>query len=445
MREVPVEVAAQYAAEDVDITLRLHGLLRPKLASEEMAELYERVEAPLVYVLRDMEANGVGLDLEFLAQLSTELTDAQRDLQDAIYEAVGQPFNIDSPKQVGEVLFDTLKVPYKGAKTKTGQYKTDEFTMQDAAKLNPVAQQILDFRQLSKLRGTYVDALPKLVSRRDGRVHSSFNQAAVATGRLSSSNPNLQNIPMRTEVGRQIRKAFIPSSKDHVIVSADYSQIELRLIADIAGEEAMLAAFNSGQDIHRSTAALVYGVDYEAVTDDQRRKAKTVNFGIIYGAGANRMANELEIDRREAGDLIKKYFETYNQLQAYMDEQVKVARRQGYVTTLLGRRRYLRDINSANGNLRSYAERNAVNTPIQGTAADLMKLAMINVHRRMRREGMESLLTLQVHDELVFDAKRDEVEALRRLVKEEMEGAMPDLKVKLLVESGVGENWLEAH
>ena len=445
MREVDVAVAAQYAAEDTDITLRLYGLLRPKLASEEMAELYEKVEAPLVYVLRDMEYNGVALDTEFLAELSQELMQSQALLQDEIYESAGRPFNIDSPKQVGEILFDELKVPYKGSKTKSGQYKTDEFTMQDAAKLNPVAQKILDYRQLSKLRGTYVDALPKLLSPRDNRIHSSFNQAAVATGRLSSSNPNLQNIPMRTDVGRQIRKAFIPSSADHVIVSADYSQIELRLIADIAGEQQMLEAFNAGQDIHRSTAALVYGVDYEAVTDDQRRKAKTVNFGIIYGAGANRMANELEIDRKEAGDLIKRYFETYHQLQAYMDSQVKLARKQGYVTTLLGRRRYLRDINSANGNLRSYAERNAVNTPIQGTAADLMKLAMINVHSRMKREGMESLLTLQVHDELVFDAKRSEVEALRKLVKEEMEGAMPDLKVKLLVESGVGENWLEAH
>lgn len=445
MREVPIEVAAKYGAEDADITLRLHGLLRPKLASEEMATLYERVEAPLVYVLRDMEYNGVGIDTEFLANYSEELAEAQVKLQDHIYETSGQPFNIDSPKQVGEILFDVLKVPYKGSKTKTGHYKTDEFTMQDAAKLNPVARQILEYRQLSKLRGTYVDALPKLLSRRDGRIHSSFNQAAVATGRLSSSNPNLQNIPMRTEVGRQIRKAFIPTSADHVIMSADYSQIELRLIAELAGEGAMLEAFNSGQDIHRSTAALVYAVPYEEVTDDMRRKAKTVNFGIIYGAGANRMSQELEIDRKEAGELIKKYFETYHQLQAYMDEQVKVARKQGYVTTLLGRRRYLRDINSANGNLRSYAERNAVNTPIQGTAADLMKLAMINVHSRMKKEGMKSLLTLQVHDELVFDTLRDEVDALRQLVKEEMEGAMPDLKVKLLVESGVGENWLEAH
>ncbi len=445
MRDVEVAVAAQYAAEDTDITLRLFDLLRPKLKSEEMDELYEKVEAPLVYVLRDMEYNGVALDVEFLEEYSKELMQSQALLQDDIYAAAGQPFNIDSPKQVGEMLFDTLNVPYKGSKTKSGQYKTDEFTMQSVAKEHPVAQQILDYRQLSKLRGTYVDALPKLLSPRDNRIHSSFNQAAVATGRLSSSNPNLQNIPMRTDVGRQIRKAFIPHSKDHVIVSADYSQIELRLIAEIAGEEQMLEAFNSGQDIHRSTAALVYGVPYEEVTDDQRRKAKTVNFGIIYGAGANRMANELEIDRKEAGELIKKYFETYHQLQAYMDSQVKLARKQGYVTTLLGRRRYLRDINSANGNLRSYAERNAVNTPIQGTAADLMKFAMINVHSRMKREGMESLLTLQVHDELVFDAKRSEVDALRKLVKEEMEGAMPDLKVKLLVESGVGENWLEAH
>ena len=445
MRDVPVEQAAQYAAEDADLTLRLHKLLRPKLASEGLADLYERVEAPLVYVLRDMEYNGVALDVDFCRAYSEELKAKQAAIEDDIYAEAGMDFNIGSPKQVGEVLFDHLKVPYKGRRTKTGQYRTDEFTMQEAAKVNPVARQILEFRQLAKLRGTYVDALPKLVNPKDGRVHSSFNQAAVATGRLSSSNPNLQNIPMRTEVGRQIRRAFVARGPEWRIVSADYSQIELRLIAEVAGEAAMLEAFNSGQDIHRSTAALVYGVDYEAVTDDQRRKAKTVNFGIIYGAGATRMANELEIDRAEAGELIEKYFATYTGLQNYMREQVERARKDGYVSTLLGRRRYLRDINSANGNLRAYSERNAVNTPIQGTAADLMKLAMINVHRRMRAEGLEALLTLQVHDELVFDAPAGEVDALRTLVREEMEGAMPELKVKLLAESGVGENWLEAH
>ena len=445
MRDVPVEKAADYASEDADITLRLHNLLRPKLESEKLTDLYERVEAPLVYVLRDMEYNGVALDVGFCESYSEELKAKQVAIEEAIYEVAGTKFNIGSPKQVGEILFDHLKIPYKGAKTRTGQYKTDEFTMQEAAKLNPVAQQILEYRQLAKLRGTYVDALPKLVNPRDGRIHSSFNQAAVATGRLSSSNPNLQNIPMRTEVGRQIRRAFIPRSSEHRIVSADYSQIELRLIAEIAGEEAMLEAFNSGQDIHRSTAALVYGVGYDAVEPDMRRKAKTVNFGIIYGAGSTRMANELEIERKEATELIEKYFETYTGLKQYMSDQKDVARRQGYVSTLLGRRRYLRDINSANGNLRAYAERNAVNTPIQGTAADLMKLAMINVHRRMREEGLKSLLTLQVHDELVFDAPVGEVEQLRALVETEMSQAMPELKVKLLVESGVGENWLEAH
>ncbi len=445
MREVPVEIAANYAAEDADITLRLHKLLRPKLASEQMAKLYEEVEAPLVYVLRDMEYNGVALDQPFLADYSEQLSSMQLLLEDDIYAAAGTNFNIGSPKQVGEILFDHLKLPYKGRKTKTGQYKTDEFTMQDIAREHPIAAKILEHRQLSKFRGTYIDALPLLVSPRDGRIHSSFNQAAVATGRLSSSNPNLQNIPMRTDIGRQIRRAFIPRDSDHVIVSADYSQIELRLIAEIAGEQAMLEAFNSGQDIHRSTAALVYGVEYDAVTDDQRRKAKTVNFGIIYGAGATRMANELEIDRNEASELIEKYFATYQGLQKYMTAQKELARRQGYVSTLLGRRRYLRDINSGNGNLRAYAERNAVNTPIQGTAADLMKLAMINVHRRMRKEKLQSLLTLQVHDELVFDVPRKEEEQLRALVEQEMSGAMPQLQVKLLVESGVGDNWLEAH
>ena len=445
MRDVPVEQAARYAAEDADITLRLYSLLKPKVAEEKLTKLYEEVEAPLVYVLRDMEYHGVNLDVDFCREYSDVLKAKQVDLEREIYQEAGMEFNIGSPKQVGEVLFDRLNVPYKGRKTKTGQYRTDEFTMQDAAKVNPVAAKILEFRGLSKLRGTYVDALPKLVNPRDGRVHSSFNQAAVATGRLSSSNPNLQNIPMRTEVGRQIRRAFIPRDGEHRIVSADYSQIELRLIAEVAGEAAMLEAFNSGQDIHRSTAALVYGVDYEAVEPDMRRKAKTVNFGIIYGAGANRMANELEIDRKEAQDLIDTYFETYKDLQQYMEEQVKLARKQGYVETLMGRRRYLRDINSANGNLRAYSERNAVNTPIQGTAADLMKVAMIKVHDRMRREGLASVMTLQVHDELVFDAPVGEVEQLRALIKEEMEGAMPSLRVKLLVESDVGANWLEAH
>ena len=445
MRDVPVDRAARYAAEDADVTLRLHGLLRPKVEAEGLTRLYEEVEAPLVYVLRDMEYNGVNLDVAFCEEYSGTLKAKQAELEREIYAAAGVEFNIASPKQVGEVLFEHLKVPYRGRKTKTGQYRTDEFTMQDAAKENPVAQAILDYRQLAKLRGTYVDALPKLVNPRTGRVHSSFNQAAVATGRLSSSNPNLQNIPMRTDVGREIRRAFIPRTPEHRIVSADYSQIELRLIAAVAGEQAMLEAFAAGQDIHRATAALVYGVAYDDVEPDMRRKAKTVNFGIIYGAGATRMANELEIDRTEAAGLIETYFDTYKHLGRYMDEQKARARREGYVTTLLGRRRYLRDINSANGNLRAYAERNAVNTPIQGTAADLMKLAMIRVHDRMRREGMASLLTLQVHDELVFDAPASEVDALRALVEEEMAGAMPELKVRLLVESGVGADWLEAH
>ena len=445
MRDVEVERVAMYASEDADITLQLFELLKPKLKEEQMHKLYEDVEAPLVYVLRDMECNGVALDVDFLAQYSVELGGMQMDLEKQIYEQAGTSFNINSPAQVGDILFNHLKVPYKGAKTKTGQYKTDEFTMQEVAKLNPVAQQILEYRQLSKLRGTDIDALPKLINPRDGRVHSSFNQAAVATGRLSSSNPNLQNIPMRTEIGRQIRRAFVASDADHCIVSADYSQIELRLIADMAKETAMLEAFNSGQDIHRSTAALVFGVPYDEVTADQRRKAKTVNFGIIYGAGAQRMSQELEIDRREAQGLIDQYFETYQGLKRYMADQVDLARQQGYVSTLLGRRRYLRDINSGNGNLRAYAERNAVNTPIQGTAADLMKLAMIHVQRRIRKEGLSSKLILQVHDELVFEVPRRELDQLRPLVEQEMSGAMPGLQVKLLAESGAGDNWLEAH
>ncbi len=447
MRDVPVEKAAAYAGEDADITLRLARLLYPKLEREGMIDLYERVEAPLVYVLRDMETNGVKVDSGFLVDYAGQLKERMAELERRFREEtqVGPDFNIGSPKQIGELLFDRMNIPYKGRKTKTGAYVTDEAKLTYLAHDYPIVSTLLEIRKLKKLLGTYVEALPKLVNERTGMVHSSFNQAAVATGRLSSSNPNLQNIPMRTGDGREIRKAFVPRGPGRRIVAADYSQIELRLIAQIAGETAMLEAFGDGRDIHRATAALVFGVPFEEVSDDQRRQAKTINFAIIYGAGANRVSEELDTTRQEAADLIEQYFETYPGLQKFMESQRESARRQGYVETVLGRRRYLRDINSANNNLRAYAERNAANTPIQGTAADLMKLAMIRLHDRMAAEGMESLLTLQVHDELVFDAPEGEVERLRAMAAEEMVAAMPEVEVRLMVESGVGENWLEAH
>ncbi len=447
MRDVPIEVIKDYAAEDADITLRLRDVLKPKLeeGGAVLVKLFQEVETPLVKVLTDIEHAGVRIDPDFLTQYSGELAVQIVALEEKILAEVGFHFNIASPKQVGEVLFDQLKLPYPGKKMKSGQYSTDEEILSGLAAENPVCADILSHRGLMKLKSTYVDALPALINPRTGRVHSSFNQALVASGRLSSQNPNLQNIPIKTPEGRRVREAFIPRDKDHVLLSADYSQIELRLIAEISGDEAMLDAFQQRQDIHTATAARVYGVPLDKVTPEQRRAAKTVNFSIIYGAGASNLSQQLGIKRGEAKELIDNYFREYAGLRGYMSNIVETARKQGYVETMLGRRRYLRDINSRNGMMRSMSERIAINTPIQGSAADLIKVAMINIRQALRDGGFRSQMILQVHDELVFDVRKDELERLKPLIFDKMTTALPGLKVPILVEMGAGENWLEAH
>jgi DNA polymerase I len=445
MRDVPLEIIAEYAAEDADITFQLKEVFAPKLAENELTKLFEEMELPLVRVLADLETEGVRIDADFLKNYSNELVEVITGLEDKILAEVGFKFNIASPKQVGEVLFERLKIPYKGSKLKSGQYSTDEETLSEIAPLHPVAADILTHRGLMKLKSTYLDALPNMVNPRTGRVHSSFRQTVAATGRLASDSPNLQNIPIRTAEGRKVRMAFIPRDSEHILVSADYSQIELRLIAEIANEEAMIEAFTLGHDIHKATAAKVYGVPLEEVTSDQRRNAKTVNFSIIYGAGATNLSNQLGIKRAEAKELIENYFKTYTGLKNYMEKTVDFARVNGYVQTLSGRKRWLRDIDSRNSLARSNAERVAINTPIQGTAADLVKMAMINLDKAMKAGGFQSKMILQVHDELVFDVRRDELERLKPIILHEMTNAMPGLKVPILVEMGVGENWLEAH
>ena len=445
MRDVPVEQVVDYAAEDADITLQLKEILAPKLNEEGLQKLYTEIEAPLVRVLTDMEVEGVNVDASYLSAYSKELTERILEVEATIYEKAGVKFNIGSPKQVGEVLFEILKIPYPWRKTKTGQYSTNEEKLNDLAADNPIVNDILTYRGLTKLKSTYVDALPKLINPRSGRIHSSFNQALAATGRLSSNNPNLQNIPIRTPEGAKVREAFVPRDENHVLLAADYSQIELRLIAEISGDDAMLEAFQAGQDIHRATAARVFEVPYEEVTKEQRYRAKTVNFSITYGAGATNLSKQLEIKRAEAKELIEAYFKQYKGLKQYMEEVVEEARKNGYVTTLMGRRRYLRDIDSRNGALRSHSERNAINTPIQGTAADMIKIAMINVHKALRAKGLKTRMILQVHDELVFDVPKNELETVKPLIEEHMKNTIPGLKVPILVEQGVGKNWLEAH
>jgi len=447
MRDVPIEKIKDYAAEDADVTIRLRDVLLPKLQAggEQLVRLFETVETPLVKVLIDIEHAGVRIDPDFLKEYSGELAVKVVALEEKILAEAGFVFNIASPKQVGEALFDQLKLPYRGKKMKSGQYSTDEEILSELAVNHPICADILEHRGLMKLKSTYVDALPALVNPRTGRVHSSFNQALVASGRLSSQNPNLQNIPIRTAEGRKVREAFIPRDREHLILSADYSQIELRLIAEISGDEAMLEAFQKNLDIHTATAARVYGVPLDQVTGDQRRAAKTVNFSIIYGAGASNLSQQLGIKRTEAKELIDNYFREYSGLRGYMTDIVEFARKHGYVETMLGRRRYLRDINSGNGMMRSTSERVAINTPIQGSAADLIKVAMINIREAMRAGGFRSQMILQVHDELVFDVRRDEVERLKPLIFEKMTTALPNLRVPILAEIGVGENWLEAH
>jgi DNA polymerase-1 len=445
MRDVELEQIKEYAVEDADITLQLKELFAPMLESTDTRKLFDEIEIPLMPVLATMEQEGINLDVPYLKELSAELSADIKKLEQQIYETAGEPFNLASPKQLGEVLFDRLKIGgAKQKKTKTGQYATGEEVLSYLANENPIVADILEWRQLVKLQNTYVEALPLQVEAGTGRVHTDYMQTVAATGRLSSNNPNLQNIPVRTERGRQIRKAFIPRNEEYTIVSADYSQIELRIIAALSGDPEMVSAFQKGEDIHASTAAKVFNVALEEVTREQRSHAKTVNFGIVYGVSAFGLSNQTSLSRSESKDLIDAYYKTYPRLKQYINEQVEVAREQGYVQTISGRRRYLKDINSQNMVVRGGAERNAVNAPIQGSAADIIKIAMINIQKRLLNENWKSKMLLQVHDELVFDVHNSELEKIKPMIKQEMESAFV-LDVPLEVDMGEGKNWLEAH
>ncbi|MEL6303665.1 MAG: DNA polymerase I [Bacteroidota bacterium] len=444
MRQVPLDRQTEYATEDADITYQLAQHFRPELKEASTLKLFEEIEVPLLRVLADMEREGINLDKAFLGSLSTQLDEDIKTLEANIYELAGEQFNIASPKQLGEILFGKMNLVDKPKKTKTGQFSTSEEVLSYLAKDHEIIQNVLDFRGLSKLKSTYVDALPNEVQTQSGRVHTDYMQTVAATGRLSSNNPNLQNIPIRTERGRQVRKAFIPRDKDHVLLAADYSQIELRIIAALSEEDTMISAFKNGEDIHASTASRVFNVPIEEVTREQRSNAKTVNFGIIYGVSAFGLSNQTDLSRSEAKELIDTYYKTYPKLRNYMSEQVDFARDNGYVQTVLGRRRYLKDINAGNQVVRGAAERNAVNAPIQGSAADIIKIAMINIHKKLSEGGYKTKMLLQVHDELVFDCYKPELEEMKTLIQTEMENAY-QMAVPLDVEVGIGENWLEAH
>jgi len=444
MRVVPIKDQTEYAVEDADITYQLKEHFTSELAAGNVTELFNNVELPLVSVLTAMEIEGINIDTDFLKELSVALSDDILRLEKSIYEQAGEEFNIASPKQLGVILFEKLELVKKPKKTKSGQYSTAEDVLSYLAKDHQIIRDVLEFRQYKKLQSTYVDALPNEINPKTNRIHTVYAQAVAATGRLSSNNPNLQNIPIRTERGREVRKAFIPRDENYVLLAADYSQIELRIIAALSEEETMMNAFKNGEDIHASTAARVFNVPLEEVTREQRSNAKTVNFGIIYGVSAFGLSNQTNLSRSEAKELIDTYYETYPKLKAYMTAQVDFAREHGYVETVLHRRRYLKDINSRNGMVRSGAERNAVNAPIQGSAADIIKLAMINIYKRFEAEGFKSKMLLQVHDELVFDAYKDELETIKPIIKHEMENAFT-MSVPLDVEIGLGDNWLEAH
>ena len=445
MRQVALEKVKEYAGEDADLTLQLVPVMKKMMIENELNELYKTIEEPLIRVLCDLEYEGIRISGDFLKEYSKELDKLILEKEQEIYRNAGVQFNISSPRQVGEVLFDRLKVPYRWKRTSSGEYSTDFDKLTELAGEHIVIDTILEYRKFTKLKSTYVDALPTMINPRTGRVHSNFNQARAATGRLSSENPNLQNIPIKDEAGREIRKAFIPRDDEHVLLAADYSQIELRIIAEISNDQAMLDAFIAGNDFHKATAAKVYGVPYDEVTSEQRRNAKTVNFSITYGAGATNLSRQLGISRKEATELIQSYFREFSGLKNYMDETVRMAREFGYVKTLLGRRRNLRDINSRNSLTASNAERVAINTPIQGTAADMIKIAMINIHKEFKAQNLKSVMVLQVHDELVFDVYKPELENVKTIIGDKMKNAIPDLKVPILVEMGVGNNWLEAH
>ncbi len=444
MRDVPIEKQTEYAVEDADITFQLAQHFRPELSEAKTEKLFEDIEVPLLRVLAAMESEGINLDKDFLSLLSNDLNNDIESLEKSIYKAAGEEFNIGSPKQLGEILFDKMKLVDKPKKTKTGQYSTAEDVLSYLAKDHEIIQNVLDYRGLAKLKSTYVDALPEQVEAKSGRVHTDYMQTVAATGRLSSNNPNLQNIPIRTERGREVRKAFVPRDENYILLAADYSQIELRIIAALSEENTMIEAFKNGEDIHASTASRVFNVPLEEVTREQRSNAKTVNFGIIYGVSAFGLSNQTDLTRAESKELIDTYYKTYPKLRNYMSEQVNFARDNGYVQTVLGRRRYLKDINGSNAIVRGGAERNAVNAPIQGSAADIIKIAMINIHRKLSEGNYKTKMLLQVHDELVFDCYKPELEEMKALIKSEMENAYK-MNVPLDVEVGIGENWLEAH
>ena len=446
MRDVEIEKVKEYAAEDADITLQLKEKFVPLLKEKEVEKVFNEVENPLVKVLTDMEFEGIKIDVSFLNDYSKELEREAKKSEESVYLQAGVRFNLASPKQLGEVLFDKLKIDPKAKKTKTGQYATGEDVLQKLANNNPIVADILAFRELTKLKSTYVDALPQMINSKTGRVHTSYAQAVAVTGRLSSNNPNLQNIPVRTDRGREIRKAFIPKDANHVLVSADYSQIELRIVAAISGDPNMCEAFKQGKDIHTATAAKVYGIEESAVTKEMRYKAKSVNFGIIYGQGAFGLAENLGISRTEAKEIIDNYKKEFSGINKYMDDTINFAKEMGFVETLMGRKRWLKDINSSNFTVRGFAERNAINSPIQGTAADMIKMAMIKIHHAMKKEKLQSKMLLQVHDELVFDALHEELSVLKPLILENMKSALllPN-DVPVEAEVGIGENWLVAH
>ena len=442
--EVDTNKLAEYAAEDADITFQISEKLRPLLKEKGQEKVFYDIESPLIAILVAIESEGISLNCQILDQIRESLSESINSLGKEITELAGKEFNLNSPKQLGEVLFDDLKLVEKPKKTKTGQYKTDEGVLNALAPKHRVVEAILEYRESAKLKSTYVDALPNALSKKTGRIHSSFGQLMTATGRLASNNPNLQNIPIRTSQGREIRKAFVPRSEDFKILAADYSQIELRVMASISGDESMRSAFNEGLDIHSATAAKVYDVDIDEVSSDMRRGAKTVNFGIIYGISAFGLSQRLDISRSEAADLIDSYFEEYPRVKEYMDDTILFAKENGFVETVSGRRRYLRDINSSNAMIRSAAERTAINTPIQGTAADMIKLAMVGVHQALSEGGFKTKMILQVHDELLFDMAIEEEDKIKEIVVEEMQNALP-MEIPAVVDVGVGENWLEAH
>lgn len=445
MRDVPLEQIKDYAAEDADVTLQLKEKFEPMLKNTSTQQLFEEVEIPLIPVLADMEAEGIALDKSALGELSLALEKDILAIEAEIQQLAGTPFNVSSPKQVGDILFEILKIVEKPKKTKTGQYATGEDVLVKLVGKHEIVGKILDYRELVKLKNTYVDTLPLLVNPRTNRIHTSYNQVVAVTGRLSSDNPNLQNIPIRTIRGKEIRRAFVARDENHILLSADYSQIELRIIAELSKDQGMIEAFQSGQDIHQTTASKVYNVSLEEVTADMRRNAKMVNFGIIYGISAFGLSERLNIPRKEAAGIIENYFAKYPRIKAYMDESIDIAREKGYVETIRGRRRYLRDINSSNHTVRGYAERNAINAPIQGSAADMIKIAMINIHKDFKERKLKSKMLLQVHDELVFDVWKEELDIVKPIIENRMKNAMTTLSVPMEVGMGTGVNWLEAH